>query len=58
MNFIYYIIVVIFDFIASLQKVGTDEGILMSNGNVEVSVEEMNIQKWLKDLYGWSIIQT
>jgi hypothetical protein len=35
-----------------------DEGILKANGNVEVNGEELTMQKWLKDLFGWSSIQT
>ncbi|MCL7748744.1 hypothetical protein [Halalkalibacter alkaliphilus] len=35
-----------------------DEGRLLSNGNVEVNGEELTMQKWLKDLFGWSSIQT
>ncbi|MBD8069388.1 hypothetical protein [Bacillus sp. PS06] len=35
-----------------------DEGILLANGNVEVKGEELTMQKWLKDLFGWSSIQT
>jgi hypothetical protein len=35
-----------------------DEGIIKINGNVEVNGEELTMQKWLKDLFGWSSIQT
>jgi hypothetical protein len=35
-----------------------DEGTLKANGNVEVNGEELSMQKWLKDLFGWSSIQT
>jgi hypothetical protein len=35
-----------------------DEGELKANGNVEVNGEELTMQKWLKDLFGWSSIQT
>ncbi|WP_077212423.1 hypothetical protein [Bacillus dakarensis] len=35
-----------------------DEGTLLSNGNVLVDGKELSMQKWLKDLYGWSSIQT
>ena len=35
-----------------------DEGVLMANGNVEVNGEEISMQKWLKELFGWSSIQT
>jgi len=35
-----------------------DESTLLSNGNVEVYGEEISMQKWLKELFGWSSIQT
>lgn len=35
-----------------------NEGTLLANGNVEVSGEEISMQKWLKELFGWSSIQT
>ncbi|WP_238988270.1 hypothetical protein [Filibacter tadaridae] len=35
-----------------------DEGKLLPNGNVEVNGEEVSMQKWLKELFGWSSIQT
>lgn len=35
-----------------------DEGKLLANGNVEVNGEETSVQKWLKELFGWSSIQT
>ena len=35
-----------------------DEGILLASGNVEVKGEEISMQKWLKDLFGWSSIET
>ncbi|GHH98645.1 hypothetical protein [Neobacillus kokaensis] len=35
-----------------------DEGKLLPNGNVEVNGEEISMQKWLKELFGWSSIQT
>ena len=35
-----------------------DEGTLLPNGNVEVNGEEISMQKWLKELFGWSSIQT
>lgn len=35
-----------------------DEGVLTANGNVEVNGEEISMQKWLKELFGWSSIQT
>lgn len=35
-----------------------DEGRLLSNGNVMVNGEEKSMQAWLKDVYGWSSVQT
>ena len=35
-----------------------DEGKLLANGNVEVNGGEISMQKWLKELFGWSSIQT
>jgi len=35
-----------------------EEGKLLANGNVEVNDEETSMQKWLKELFGWSSIQT
>lgn len=35
-----------------------DEGSLLGSGNVFVSGQEISLQKWLKELYGWSSIQT
>ncbi|WP_246141050.1 hypothetical protein [Bacillus marasmi] len=35
-----------------------DEGTLLPNGNVEVNGEEISMQKWLKELFGWNSIQT
>jgi hypothetical protein len=35
-----------------------DEGRLLSNGNVMVNGEEMSMQVWLKEIYGWSSVQT
>lgn len=34
------------------------EAILLANGNVDVNGEEQSMQVWLKNLYGWSSIQT
>ena len=36
----------------------SDEGTLMENGNVLVDGKEMSMQIWLKELYGWSSVQT
>ncbi|QTN00762.1 hypothetical protein ERJ70_16635 [Sediminibacillus dalangtanensis] len=35
-----------------------DEGVLQANGNVEVNGKEISMQQWLKNLFGWSSIQT
>ncbi|EAO9488576.1 hypothetical protein AKL49_25170 [Salmonella enterica] len=35
-----------------------DEGILLNNGNVEVNGKELSMQMWLKEVYGWSSVQT
>ena len=35
-----------------------DEGRLLSNGNVMVNGEEKSMQTWLKEVYGWSSVQT
>lgn len=35
-----------------------DEGWLLSNGNVMVNGEEKSMQAWLKEIYGWSSVQT
>ncbi len=35
-----------------------DEGELKANGNVLVSGEEISMQRWLKEIFGWSSIQT
>lgn len=35
-----------------------DEGRLLSNGNVMVNGEEKSMQAWLKEIYGWSSVQT
>lgn len=36
----------------------SNEGTLLKNGNVSVDGKELSMQMWLKDLYGWSSIQT
>lgn len=36
----------------------TEEGILLENGNVNVNGEEMSMQVWLKQIYGWASVQT
>lgn len=43
---------------AIVAKGRQDEGKLLPNGNVEVNGEEISMQKWLKELFGWSSIQT
>ncbi|MCH5455781.1 hypothetical protein L4B26_28650, partial [Bacillus toyonensis] len=35
-----------------------EEGELLATGNVVVNGEEISMQKWLKELFGWSSIQT
>lgn len=35
-----------------------DEGTLLKNGNVSVNGKELSMQMWLKEVYGWSSIQT
>ncbi len=35
-----------------------EEGRLLSNGNVIVDGEEKSMQAWLKEIYGWSSVQT
>jgi hypothetical protein len=35
-----------------------DEGTLLANGNVSVNGKEKSMQIWLKELYGWSSVQT
>lgn len=41
-----------------IAKMKGEEAILLSNGNVKVGGEEMSMQMWLKNLYGWSSVQT
>lgn len=36
----------------------TDEGTLLKNGNISVNGKELSMQMWLKDIFGWSSIQT
>lgn len=35
-----------------------NEGVLMANGNIVVNEEEKSMQAWLKEIYGWSSVQT
>ncbi|MGS2778732.1 hypothetical protein ACVBAX_15300 [Robertmurraya sp. GLU-23] len=35
-----------------------NEGVLMANGNIVVNEEEQSMQAWLKEIYGWSSVQT
>jgi hypothetical protein len=35
-----------------------NEGTLLKNGNVSVDGKELSMQMWLKDVYGWSSVQT
>lgn len=41
-----------------LAKGKGDEAILLSNGNVNVKGKELSMQTWLKEIYGWSSVQT
>ncbi|WP_079525703.1 hypothetical protein [Halobacillus hunanensis] len=41
-----------------LAKGRKDEATLLENGNVEVHGKVQTMQKWLKELFGWSSIQT
>ena len=45
------------DIIAAKNK-EENEGTLLKNGNVLVDGKEMSMQSWLKELYGWSSVQT
>lgn len=35
-----------------------NEALLLSNGNVRVNEEEKSMQSWLKEVFGWSSVQT
>lgn len=35
-----------------------DEGKLLANGNILADGKEQSLQKWLKNIYGWSSVQT
>ncbi|WP_260412585.1 hypothetical protein [Alkalihalobacillus sp. TS-13] len=35
-----------------------EEAVLKGNGNVEVNDEELSMQKWLKEIFDWSSVQT
>ncbi|WP_066069792.1 hypothetical protein [Neobacillus soli] len=35
-----------------------NEGILLANGNIMVNDKEKSMQSWLKEIYGWSSVQT
>jgi hypothetical protein len=35
-----------------------EEGSLLKNGNVSVNGKELSLQTWLKEVYGWSSVQT
>jgi len=41
-----------------IAKDRNDEGTLLKNGNVSVNGKELSMQMWLKEVYGWSSIQT
>lgn len=45
------------DIIAAKNK-EENEGTLLKNGNVLVNGKELSMQVWLKELYGWSSVQT
>lgn len=45
------------DIIAAKNK-EENEGTLLKNGNVIVNGKELSMQVWLKELYGWSSVQT
>ncbi len=36
----------------------SEEGVLLENGNVKVDGQEMSMQKWLKQIYGWASVET
>jgi len=36
----------------------TEEGILLKNGNILADGRELSMQMWLKEIYGWSSVQT
>jgi len=35
-----------------------DEGTLLKNGNISVEGKQLSLQMWLKEVYGWSSVQT
>ena len=41
-----------------IAKGTNNEAELLVNGNVVVNGEEMSMQTWLKEIYGWSSVQT
>lgn len=43
---------------AIIAKDRENEGTLLKNGNVTVNGKELSLQMWLKEVYGWSSIQT
>jgi len=45
-------------FILFYQLHREDEGTLLANGNVIVHGTEKSMQVWLKEIYGWSSVQT
>lgn len=34
------------------------KGVLTESGNVQVNGKELSLSKWLKEIYGWSTVQT
>ena len=41
-----------------IPKNRTEEAVLLDNGHVLVEGEEQSIQKWLREIFGWSSVQT
>ncbi|MDQ6598110.1 hypothetical protein [Bacillus salipaludis] len=35
-----------------------NEGVLQANGNILADDKELSLQAWLKEIYGWSSVQT
>ncbi|AIQ63052.1 hypothetical protein PSTEL_08005 [Paenibacillus stellifer] len=35
-----------------------EEGVLLKNGHIEVNGRELSLQLWLKEIFGWSSVQT
>ena len=43
---------------AIVAKDRDNEGTLLKNGNISVEGKELSLQMWLKEVYGWSSVQT